>query len=117
MLHFHSPGKRRRIEGGFTGSSVILNQLPKNVTRRRIGLKSHGPVLRTSCPVLNDDGRTIGHVTSGCPSPTLGCNIAMAYVPKGVDKVGSELKVLVRKKVVQASVTKLPFVKCNYFLR
>lgn len=55
-------------------------------------------------------------VTSGCPSPSLGVNVAMAYVPASLAKVGTELAVEVRKKTVPATVTKMPFVKCNYYV-
>lgn len=57
----------------------------------------------------------VGAVTSGIPSPTLGKNIAMAYVKSGWHKKGTELEVDVRKKLRKAVVTPMPFVKPNYW--
>ena len=54
-------------------------------------------------------------MTSGGPSPTLGRNIGMGYVPLEFTKPGTKLQVKVRKNVFEAEVTKMPFVKCNYY--
>lgn len=74
-------------------------------------------MLRQGCEIVDDEGSVIGKVTSGCPSPTLGSNIAMAYVPPNMTKPGKEVKVMVRKNTINAVVTKLPFVKCNYYMQ
>jgi aminomethyltransferase len=56
----------------------------------------------------------VGKVTSGCPSPNILKNIAMAYVENGKHKSGTKLEVLVRKKKQAAVVTKMPFVESRY---
>ena len=56
-------------------------------------------------------------VTSGVPSPSLGVNVSMAYVPAGVAKNGTQLQVKVRNKVMPATVTKMPFVQCHYYTK
>ena len=104
-------GKRRKKEGGFRGSEVILDQLAGIRRRKRVGLISHGPLLRQNCRVTDDDGSQIGYITSGCPSPTLGCNIAMAYVPNEIE---NNVNVLVRNKAVTAVLSKMPFVPYKY---
>ncbi|KAI1459058.1 glycine cleavage system T protein [Annulohypoxylon moriforme] len=119
-------GKDRRNEtdvskGAFYGADVILKQLtPKSkggagVERRRIGLVVDGAPAREGAEILGPDGEKVGKVTSGCPSPSLGKNIAMAYVKDGLHKAGTELKVLVRGKERTAVVTKMPFVQTNYY--
>lgn len=108
-------GKRRRKEGNFCGSKVILDQLRSGSVKKRVGLTSNGPVLRQHCNIVDENGDSIGHVTSGCPSPTLNCNIAMAYVPKQIGTLGSEVHVAVRNKMVAAKITKMPFVSCSYY--
>ena len=57
----------------------------------------------------------IGKVTSGGPSPTLGRNIAMAYVPARLAALGTELKVIVRGKPAAAEVVAMPFVAQRYY--
>ena len=61
------------------------------------------------------DGNVIGNVTSGGPSPTLGRNIAMGYVPPKFAELGTELKVIVRGKPAAAEVVAMPFVAQRYY--
>ena len=56
-----------------------------------------------------------GTVTSGIPSPSLGKNIAIAYVKNGSHKKGTELLVDVRNKLRPAVVTPMPFVPTRYY--
>lgn len=109
-------GKRRRQTADFPGAEIILKQLKDKPTRRRVGLTCTGPPPRSHCPVLDADGNQVGEVTSGCPAPSLGKNVAMAYVPANLAKAGTNLTVQVRKKNIPAVVTKMPFVKCNYHI-
>lgn len=67
--------------------------------------------------MFNSDGEEIGVITSGCVSPYLRNNIAMAYLKKGYTKVGTEVHVEVRKKRYQGAVSKMPFVPAKYFTR
>ncbi|KAI0890039.1 glycine cleavage system T protein [Annulohypoxylon maeteangense] len=119
-------GKDRREgtdvnKGAFYGADVILKQLtPKSkggvgVERRRIGLVVDGAPAREGAEILGPDGEKVGKVTSGCPSPSLGKNIAMGYVKDGLHKAGTELKVVVRGKERSALVTKMPFIKTQYW--
>jgi len=39
-------GKRKRKEGNFPGSSVILKQLIEKPKRKRVGFLSNGPTAR-----------------------------------------------------------------------
>lgn len=114
-------GKDRRTEGGFHGSDVILQQLkPKKdggtgVERRRVGLVVEGAPAREGADIVDEAGKKIGKVTSGCPSPTLRKNIAMGYVKSGNQKLGTELYAVVRGKPRKAVVTKMPFVPSKYW--
>lgn len=109
-------GKRRREEEGFPGSSVILNQLKTKPTQRRVGFLSTGPPARGGTDVFDgSEQRLIGKVTSGCPSPTLKKNVAMGYVETEFFKPGTKVKFNIRKKMVEATVSKMPFVPTNYY--
>ncbi|KAJ1838654.1 hypothetical protein LPJ57_011065, partial [Coemansia sp. RSA 486] len=108
-------GKRRRAEGGFIGSDIILSQIAqKGGERRRVGLVIEGAPARAHSKVLSVDGEEIGEITSGVPAPSLGKNIAMAYVRKGFNKKDTEVKVKVRNRVQNAKVVKMPFTPANY---
>lgn len=114
-------GKDRKTEGGFHGAERILAQLkPKSkggagVERRRIGLIVEGAPAREGVEVVDAEGKKIGNVTSGCPSPSLGKNIAMAYIQDGYHKAGTDVDVLIRGKKRKAVVTKMPFVPSKYY--
>lgn len=71
---------------------------------------------RSHLPIMDPvDKCAIGFITSGCPSPTLGKNIAMGYVDKVDSKVGKVLQVDFGNKQLAITVTKMPFVPTNYY--
>ncbi|KAI6646662.1 Aminomethyltransferase, mitochondrial [Oopsacas minuta] len=110
-------GKRRRKEGGFIGADVIIPQIPGKTEKVRVGLISTGPPARAGTKVLNSEGEEAGEVTSGGPSPTLRKNIAMAYIPRSLSKVGTILSLRIRKNINQATVTKMPFTPSRYYTK
>ncbi|KAI1811788.1 glycine cleavage system T protein [Poronia punctata] len=119
-------GKDRRTPESdadkFHGADVILAQLkPKSkggsgVSTRRVGLVVEGAPAREGAEIVTAEGNdNIGVITSGCPSPTLGKNIAMGYVKDGMHKAGTEVQVLVRGRARKAVITKMPFVPAKYW--
>lgn len=114
-------GKDRKTAGGFHGSEIILSQLaPKSkggsgVSRRRVGLIVEGAPAREGAEIVNSAGEKIGVITSGCPSPTLGKNVAMGYIKDGSHKAGTDVEVVIRGKKRKAQVTKMPFVPSKYW--
>ena len=58
---------------------------------------------------MTADGKQVGKVTSGTYGPTVAQNIALAYVPTELSKVGTALAVRIREKDVPATVVKTPF--------
>ncbi|KAK4560461.1 Aminomethyltransferase, mitochondrial [Recurvomyces mirabilis] len=116
------PKSRRTQEGsGFNGAETVIPQLTPaskggvGVERRRVGLVVEGAPAREGAEVIDEAGQVIGKVTSGCPSPTMKKNIAMAYVKNGMHKAGTELQVVVRGKKRKAVVTKMPFIPSKYW--
>lgn len=119
--------KDRRASGGFHGDETILRQLRavkdggSPPTRRRVGLIVEGAPAREGADITNptgtDSAEMVGRVTSGCPSPTLGKNIAMGYIKNSLHKAGTPIEVLVRGKKRKAEVVKMPFVKSQYWKR
>ena len=112
--------KNRRTTGGFHGHETILRQLRPGkegggVDRRRVGLVVEGAPAREGAEIFGEAGEVLGKVTSGCPSPSLGKNIAMGYVKTGMHKVGTEVGVLVRGKRRKAIIVKMPFVQSRYW--
>ena len=96
--------------GGFIGADAIARDRDAGLEHRLVGfvLQERG-VARAGCAVALA-GKTIGRVTSGGPSPTLGKSIGLAYVPPEVAEPGSGFQVVVRKRALQARVVDTPFV-------
>lgn len=68
-------------------------------------------IPRHDYEVCNAEGETIGKVTSGTMSPMLKKGVGMAYINKGYTKLGTEVFIKVRNKLLKAEVTKIPFYK------
>ncbi|MSO89723.1 MAG: glycine cleavage system aminomethyltransferase GcvT [Rhodospirillaceae bacterium] len=108
-------GKRRRVEGGFAGSEIILRQLTAGVSRRRIGIAPEGRApARENTPITDRGGRRIGTVTSGGYGPTVEAPLAMGYVETESAAVGTAVQLVVRDVPRPAQVVALPFVKPHY---
>jgi aminomethyltransferase len=108
-------GKRRRAEGGFLGAETILKQLADGPPIRRVGFISAGPPARSHSEIQNESGANIGEITSGGFSPCLKKNIAMGYVKSGQHKTGTKVKILIRGKAYDGTITKMPFVPAKYY--
>lgn len=66
-------------------------------------------IPRKDYPLLNEQGDTIGRVTSGTMSPSLKKGIGMGYVQSDYAKPGSKIFVRIRINNVPSEVVKLPF--------
>lgn len=86
--------------------------------------KEHGPnqklvafelndrgIPRQGYDIVDGQGKTIGKVTSGTMSPSLGKGIGLGYVPNIFTEIGSQINVQIRKNAIPATVVKLPFYK------
>ena len=96
-------------KGDFIGRSVLEQQKAAGVERRLVGIQMQGRhIARHGYPVLHE-GTSVGEVTSGTLSPTLGKAIALAYVPTQLSKIGQQLEVEIRGKSYPAILVKKPF--------
>uniref|UniRef100_A0A0N4UI11 Aminomethyltransferase n=1 Tax=Dracunculus medinensis TaxID=318479 RepID=A0A0N4UI11_DRAME len=113
--------KRRRQQKGFPGADVILSQMEKkNVAKKRVGLisDSYNRAPRSHIPVIDPVSKTtVGFVTSGCPSPSLKKNIAMAYVDSQDATIGRNLAADFGSKLVPVTITKMPFIPTTYYTK
>ncbi|SNR93217.1 aminomethyltransferase [Haloechinothrix alba] len=95
----------------FVGRDALAARSEAVAQRVLVGLAGSGRrAPRSGYPVVGPDGgESIGEVTSGALSPTLGYPIGMAYVPVEYSDVGTELSVDVRGKSLPVEVVALPF--------
>ena len=96
-------------KGEFAGREALVREKEAGVARKLVGfrLRERG-FPRHGYPVLAD-GATVGSVTSGVLSPTLGEGIGMAYVPVALAKPGTEIGIGIRGASVPAEVVRPPF--------
>ncbi len=96
----------------FVDADVLKAQKEQGVSRKLVGFAMiDRGIPRGHYELADADGNTVGEVTSGTQSPTLGKGIGLGYVPTALSKPGSEIFVKVRDKLLKAEVVKLPFVK------
>jgi len=108
--------KSRRERADFPGAKRILAELDQGPSRVRVGVAvKEGAPAREGAEICDGEGNVIGRVTSGGPSPSLGRNIAMAYVPPAFAALGTDLRVIVRGRSAAAEVIDLPFVPQRYY--
>jgi aminomethyltransferase len=96
----------------FIGRDALLAAKAAGVTRTLVGLAMiERGIGRDGYGCCSENGAAVGVITSGSPSPTLGKNIALAYVPPALSAVGTTLFVEVRGQRVKAQVVPTPFYK------
>lgn len=99
----------------FPGAGKILAQLQNGTEHIRAGLIVEGKTpIREGAALSNDQGHSVGHVTSGSFAPSLGKPIALARVDKAYAVVGTRLFAEVRGRPLALSVIGLPFVPHRY---
>ena len=110
-----SVGKERRVQGGFPGAAVIQKQIAEGASRKRVGILPEGKAIAREGAEIVIGGKTVGKITSGGFSPTLGRAIAMGYVEKAQSANGTKVELLVRGKPAPAEIVPMPFVKHAYY--
>ena len=99
-----------KLDKDFLGRDVIAAVKAAGPKRKIAGLVVDGGVARHGHEVTTN-GDVVGLVTSGTFGPTVQKNIALAYVPTSLSKVGTAIGVRIRGKDVPATVVKTPFYK------
>jgi glycine cleavage system T protein (aminomethyltransferase) len=99
-------------KGDFTGRDALLRQKEKGVPSKlaAIRVEEKSPPVRAHYPIVVN-GERVGETSSGALSPTLGCAIALGYLPFPLAKIGQDLEIEVRGRRYRASIVKKPFYK------
>lgn len=107
-----SVAKNKEVD--YNGKANITEQLKNGISKKLIGLKMLDKNIARHGYEVFFNNEKIGVVTSGGISPTRGDNIALAYI-KNIDNlaVGNTIQVMIREKLHDAEIIKLPFVAKN----
>ena len=94
----------------FTSKEIFARQKAEGLDRKLVGFEMiEKGIPRNGYEIKDFSGQTIGHVTSGTQSPSLGKAIGMGYVRTVFAAIGSDIYIKVRDKLLQARVSKIPF--------
>src|SRR5207302_10861262 len=95
----------------FIGHEALAEIKAQGLKRKLVGIEM---VERGVCRggyAIYDNGRQIGTLTSGAPSPSMGKNIGMGYVEAAEAVPGKAVQVDIRGKHTAAQIAALPFYK------
>jgi aminomethyltransferase len=94
----------------FTNKAFFVQQKAQGVERKLVGFEMIDKgIPRHGYEIKDHTGATIGVVTSGTQSPSLGKAIGMGYVRTAFAGIDTNIYIKVRDKLLQAKVAKLPF--------
>src|SRR5713226_2657411 len=99
-------------KGDFVGRAALEDARAAGLRRTLVGIEMvDRGIARDEYCCCDEAGEPIGVVTSGSPSPTMGKNIALAYVPPAFSAVGTPIYVEIRSQKAKAQVVPTPFYK------
>ncbi len=94
----------------FTARDILETQKKEGVQRKLVGFEMlEKGIPRHDYEIKDFSGVTIGKVTSGTQSPSLGKAIGLGYVSTVFANIDTKIYIKVRDKLLQAKVVKLPF--------
>ncbi len=96
----------------FNNSQNLSEQKQQGVLKKLVGFEmTERGIPRHDYEIVNEEGETIGKVTSGTQSPSLQKAIGIGYVKTDASKEGTEILIKIRDHKVKAKIVKLPFYK------
>ncbi|CAM3683538.1 glycine cleavage system aminomethyltransferase T [Flavobacterium saliperosum S13] len=101
-----------KFDKEFTNSENLKKQKEAGVSKKLVGFEMvERGIPRHDYEIADANGNSIGVVTSGTQSPSLGIAIGMGYVPTELSTPDSEIYIRIRNKDIKAKVVKMPFYK------
>jgi aminomethyltransferase len=94
---------------GFIGQEALQRISKEGTKHRLVGFEVEGRRAARQGMGIHRGGEHVGHVTSGCQSPTLDKVIAMGYVPTELSAEGTEFEIDLGKARTAARIVKMPF--------
>lgn len=99
-----------KLDKSFVGRDALKEASEAPIQQKLVGLIGTGRrAARAGYPVCGGSSETVGIVTSGALSPTLGYPIALAYVDAALSEPGTEVDVDIRGTKQPFTVVRTPF--------
>ncbi|SRR5579871_815894 len=94
----------------FTAKEIIEAQKKDGIERKLVGFEMQEKgIPRHDYEIKDFSGMTIGKVTSGTQSPSLGKAVGLGYVRTAFSNIDTNIYIKIRDKLLSAKVVKLPF--------
>lgn len=94
----------------FTSSKFFLEQKTNGPQKKLVGFEMiEKGIPRHDYEITNEAGVTIGKVTSGTQSPSLGKAIGMGYIYTNHSHLGNHIYIKIRNNPIKATIVKIPF--------
>jgi aminomethyltransferase len=94
----------------FTSKAIFEAQKENGLDRKLVGFEMvEKGIPRHGYEIKDFSGMTVGVVTSGTQSPSLGKGIGMGYVRNVFSRLDAKIYIKVRDRLLQARVVKFPF--------
>ena len=104
----------RLRKDAFIGRSALVDAASRDPARKLVGFVAEGRgIPRKGDAILSPEGSPLGNVTSGAPSPMLGCGIGLGYVRNESAWIepGAALQIAVRTRMLPVRVARPPLHK------
>jgi len=95
----------------FLGKTSLLAIKNKGLQRKLIGFKMLDKAIPRQGYAIYIGTNSVGKVTSGTHSPTLSYGIGLGYIQSNYTKIGQQIKIEIRGKLLDAEIVKTPFLK------
>lgn len=95
----------------FIGKESLIKQYEQGLTRTIVGIELLDRGIPREGYEVYKDGEKIGHITTGYMSPSLNKSIGNALIDIKHKKMGNELDILIRKKLVKAKIISKNFLR------
>ena len=94
----------------FISREIFEKQKAEGLKQKLVGFEMLEKGIARHDHIIKDaEGNTIGRVTSGTQSPTLGKAIGMGYVDTRHASLDTEISIEIRNSLIKAKVVKIPF--------
>ncbi len=98
-------------KGDFVGRDALVRTAEAGLKRKLVGFEMRGRGIAREGYEVWLNGAPAGWVTSGSPSPTLGKNIGLCYLPLEQARPGTSIQIIIRNQPVDAVTVETPFYK------
>ena len=94
----------------FIGKKALVTEKKKGITKQMIGFQMLDRAVARAGYAVYQDGKHIGSVTSGAPSPSLKCSIGFAIVTSQTISDDNKIDIEIRGKMHPAKIVTVPFI-------